>query len=177
MDEEKIQLLPGTSSMKEPSGVIENHGNLKSRRRNNVVETLASYDKIDEDNKATVTLPDIMKVWQNGVLPRIPGQENEASPSKVTSYSYPDERASKSSDSDEVYNNREKMKIGVIKGTMSKKDFTFGQLRLLGCTSEGFVTGKVKLLIVLLRNICCMSNNGSCLICFLVEITIFIYYF
>jgi len=41
----------------------------------------------------------------------------------------------------ELFTKRERMKIGVIRGSVINPDLTLGELRLLGCSSEGFVNG------------------------------------
>lgn len=80
-------------------------------------------------NVPLVQLPDSTRAWRGGVAPRMP----DATAGKQRNGALAHEDGGPSS--------RERMKLSVIRGSVVNPDLTLGELRLLGCSSEGFVNG------------------------------------
>lgn len=142
MDAENKEVQSATDA----STPIENHNSNKIRRRNVPIE-LANY-AIKEDNLCDrvplVILPDSTKAWYNGSAPRIPDVTDAATSGKQQNgvvLTHEDDRESNGNASMDPVINRERMKISVIRGSIANPDLTLGELRLLGCSSEGFVNG------------------------------------
>ncbi|XP_046469803.1 TBC1 domain family member 20 isoform X1 [Neodiprion pinetum] len=95
---------------------------------------------------------DATKIWGDGeISPRIPGIEVLESPGKSNGVKSPapaldpsNTLPSDQSDNLESLTARERMKINIVRGCLSKPDLTFGELRLLGCSSEGFVNDDIR---------------------------------
>lgn len=108
-----------------PATPTENHNLNKVRRRN-----VAADD--DDDRVPLVLLPDSASAWRGGAAPRMPDaaakQRNGAAPAHEA----------------DGPTNRERMKMSVIRGSVVNPDLTLGELRLLGCSSEGFVNDDVR---------------------------------
>ncbi|XP_017764667.1 PREDICTED: TBC1 domain family member 20 isoform X2 [Eufriesea mexicana] len=128
LEEDKISLdssVPETFT--EMSISTEKH-NLKVRRRN-VTETANFISKEEEalDSKSDIPLvkmSDSTKAWYNNVIPRIPD---------IVDFSL-----------SETLTNRERMKISVIRESVNNPNLTFGELKLLGCSSEGLVNDDIR---------------------------------
>ncbi|XP_050448544.1 TBC1 domain family member 20 isoform X1 [Cataglyphis hispanica] len=136
-------------SATDASTPIENHNSNKIRRRNVPVE-LANYG-IKEDNLydrvPLVILPDSTKAWYNGTAPRIPDVTDAATSGKQQNgvvLSHEDDHESNGNASMDPLINRERTKISVIRGSIANPDLTLGELRLLGCSSEGFVNDDIR---------------------------------
>lgn len=148
MEEDEISLDSGVSGTPtKMANSLEKH-NLKVRRRN-VVETVnvASKDDKDSDSECNVPLvriSDSTRAWYDNVIPRIPDIVDFSSSGKQNGVlNHVDESSLLKSDfgDTETLTNRERMKISVIRGTVVNPDLTLGELRLLGCSSEGLVNG------------------------------------
>lgn len=132
----------------------ENHNRNKIHRRNVTVTESTSFTVDDKDSATEgscdrvplVILPDTMRAWHDGdAPPRIPDADITASKKQNGVLSLDDETDAKSNDvigtSADSLVSREKTKIGVIRGSVANPDLTLRELRLLGCSSEGFVNG------------------------------------
>ncbi|KOX76217.1 TBC1 domain family member 20 [Melipona quadrifasciata] len=102
--------------------------NLKVRRRN-VIETInfASKEENTSDSESNVPLvrmSDSTKAWYDDIIPEIPD---------IVEYSL-----------SEPLTNRERMKISVIRGSVVNPNLTLGELKLLGCSSEGLVNDDIR---------------------------------
>jgi len=153
MDKENDEVLPlvqtamDTSSRTSTS--TENHNHNKVRRRNvsesvNSVIREADIPLIDScDRVPLVILPDSTKAWHDDVIPRIPDiPMSTVSNKQQNGMLIEDDRESSNEPvATELFTNREKMKISVIRGSIVNPGLTLGELRLLGCSSEGFVNG------------------------------------
>jgi len=126
------------------STLTENHNHNKVRRRN-VPESASLAAKTDgwaitdaHDHVPLVILPDSTRAWHGGVAPQIPDLADVAAASKQRNgvLTHEDDR-----DATDALTSREKMKMSVIRGSIANPDLTLGELRLLGCSSEGFVNG------------------------------------
>lgn len=158
MDNEKDEVLPLMQTMTEPvssrtSMSTENHNHNKIRRRN-VSESVNSAIKENDspsaidscDRVPLVILPDSTKAWHDHVTPRIPDIPVPVTVSSKQQNGvllHEDDRESSNEPGTvtEPLTNREKMKISVIRGSIANPDLILGELRLLGCSSEGFVNG------------------------------------
>lgn len=130
-------------SLTDMSTPIENHNRNKIRRRN-----VASESAIKEDNLCDrvplVILPDSTKAWYDGIAPRIPDVTDAATSGKQRNgvvLAHEEDRESDDNTSTDPLVNRERIKMNDIRGTIANPDLTLGELRLLGCSSEGFVNG------------------------------------
>ncbi|XP_029681041.1 TBC1 domain family member 20 isoform X2 [Formica exsecta] len=145
MDTENKKVQSATDA----STPTENHNSNKIRRRNVPVE-LASF-AIKEDNLCDrvplVILPDSTKAWYDGTAPRIPDVTDTATSGKQQNgvvLTHEDDRELNGSASMDPLINRERMKMSVIHGSIANPDLTLGELRLLGCSSEGFVNDDIR---------------------------------
>lgn len=98
-----------------------------------------------QNDSINLSLNDTRKVWSKGIVPDLPDFSGIISSSKQNGSSNTIEQP--------FLTSREVMKIKVIQGTVNKPDFTYGKLARLGCSSEGFVTGKNKLINIFKTNI------------------------
>lgn len=121
--------------------------NLKVRRRN-VIETVNFVSKEEtSDTKSNVPLvrmSDSTKAWYDNIMPQIPdiadfslsgkqnGALNHEDDNSLLEHNFGDT---------EPLTNRERMKISVIRGSVANPNLTLGELKLLGCSSEGLVNG------------------------------------
>lgn len=138
-------MQPATDVSARTSTLTENHNHNKIRRRN-VPESAKGDNVIDScDRVPLVILPDSTKAWYNSVAPQIPNDIVVATSNKQQNgvLTHEDDLRDSNDDSGatDVITSREKMKISVIRGSIAKPDLTLGELRLLGCSSEGFVNG------------------------------------
>jgi len=134
---EEVQSLTDTSTP------IEKHNRNKIRRRNVANESAIKEDNLC-DRVPLVILPDSTKAWYDGAAPRIPDVIDAATSGKQQNgvvLTHEDDRESDDNTSTDLLTNRERMKMNVIRGTIANPDLTLGELRLLGCSSEGFVNG------------------------------------
>ncbi|KOC68057.1 TBC1 domain family member 20 [Habropoda laboriosa] len=127
-EEDEIPLdssVPET--FEEMSVPIEKH-NLKVRRRNvsETVNFVSEEDKISDSESAIpiVRMSDSTKAWYDNDIPRIPD---------IADFS-----------SSETLTNKERMKISVIRGSVVNPNLTLGELKLLGCSSEGLVHDDIR---------------------------------
>lgn len=130
-----------------PLTPAENHNHNKVRRRN-VPESTSLAAKTNDttsDRVPLVILPDSTKAWHGGVAPRIPDLADVAAADKQRNgvLAREDNRGSVDygATTADTLTNRERMKMSVIRGSIANLDLTLGELRLLGCSSEGFVNG------------------------------------
>lgn len=142
-------------STTDASTPTENRNHNKVRRRN-VPNELASFAddsfsfKGDNscDRVPLVILPDSAKAWYDGVAPRIPDVIDVATSSKQLNgvvLTHEDENCESSGNtSTDSLSSRERMKMNVIRGSITNPDFTLGELRLLGISSEGFVNDDIR---------------------------------
>lgn len=132
---------PGTST--ETSVPMEKH-NLKIRRRNVIVESKEAKTSNSKNGIHLAKLSDSTRAWYDNVIPRIPeiadispsgkqnGVLNHEDDSSSVEQNFPDT---------ETLTNRERMKISVIRASIVNPNLTLGELKLLGCSSEGLVNG------------------------------------
>lgn len=126
---------------------IENH-NLKLRRRN-VIETINLVSKEEEtsdskNNIPLVRMSDSTKAWYDDIIPRIPDIANFSSSGKQNGVlNHEDDNSSLeyNFDDTDILTNTERIKISVIRGSIVNPNLTLGELKLLGCSSEGLVHG------------------------------------
>ncbi|KMQ88863.1 tbc1 domain family member 20-like protein [Lasius niger] len=134
-------------SAADASTPIENRNRNKIRRRNLPSESARKGDNLF-DRVPLVILPDSAKVWYDGAPERIPDVIDAATSSKQQNgvvLTHEDENCeSNGNASMEPLNNRERMKMGVIRGSIANPELTLGELRLLGCSSEGFVNDDIR---------------------------------
>lgn len=132
--------LPGT-----PTKIsIEKH-NLKVRRRN-LIETVKENEfSNSENNVPLVRMSDSTRAWHDNVIPRIPDIADFSSSGKQSGVLDDSSLLERDFDSTETLTNREQMKINIIRGSIVNPNLTLGELRLLGCSSEGFVNGIVSI--------------------------------
>ncbi|XP_048508242.1 TBC1 domain family member 20 isoform X2 [Athalia rosae] len=122
-----LQSSPETStSVNHPDVKLQVKGTLSIRKKNcnwESNETTENREHCDSKNHSPTL--DANKVWSDiNSVPRIPHIENL--------------------DSSDSLIGRERMKIKVIQGCISKPELTFGELKLLGCSSEGFVNDDMR---------------------------------
>lgn len=132
--------LQATTDVSAASTPTENHNHNKVRRRN-VPESAAKADDTGLDRVPLITLPDSTKAWHGGVVPRIPDLADVAAAGKQRNGVLTSREDDHDSATTEAFTSREKMKMSVIRGSIINPDLTLGELRLLGCSSEGFVNG------------------------------------
>ncbi|PBC33455.1 TBC1 domain family member 20 isoform X1 [Apis cerana] len=129
---------------------IENH-NLKLRRRN-VIETinLVSNEEETSDSKNNIPLvrmSDSTKAWYDDIIPRIPDIANFSSSGKQNGVlNHEDDNSSLeyNFDDTDILTNTERIKISVIRGSIVNPNLTLGELKLLGCSSEGLVHDEIR---------------------------------
>ncbi|XP_068974242.1 TBC1 domain family member 20 isoform X3 [Bombus flavifrons] len=124
--------------------------NLKVRRRN-VIETVNFVSKEEtSDTKSDVPLvrmSDSTKAWCDNIMPQISdiadfslsgkqnGALNHEDDNSLLEHNFGDT---------EPLTNRERMKISVIRGSVANPNLTLGELKLLGCSSEGLVNDDIR---------------------------------
>lgn len=122
--------------------------NLKVRRRN-VIETINFVSKeentsVSESNVPLIRMSDSTKAWYNDIIPEIPDiAEFSLSGKQNGALNHKDDNSSleRNFGDTEPLTNRERMKISVIRGSVVNPNLTLGELKLLGCSSEGLVNG------------------------------------
>ncbi|XP_043516640.1 TBC1 domain family member 20 isoform X1 [Frieseomelitta varia] len=125
--------------------------NLKVRRRN-VIETINFASKEEnisdsESNVPLVKMSDSTKAWYNNIIPEIPDiAEFSLSGKQNGALNHKDDNSSleRNFGDTEPLTNRERMKISVIRGSVVNPNFTLGELKLLGCSSEGLVNDDIR---------------------------------
>ncbi|XP_076244708.1 TBC1 domain family member 20 isoform X1 [Calliopsis andreniformis] len=151
MEEDEISLdssVSGTSTKMAIS--LEKH-NLKARRRN-VIETVNVPSKDNKDSNSECNVPlvrmsDSTRAWYDNVIPRIPDIADVSLSGKQNGVlNHDDDSSLLECDfgDTETLTNRERMKISVIRGTVVNPDLTLGELRLLGCSSDGLVNDEIR---------------------------------
>ncbi|XP_076630417.1 TBC1 domain family member 20-like isoform X1 [Colletes latitarsis] len=121
---------------------IEKH-NLKVRRRN-VNETVkVDRDSDSESDVPLVKMSNSTRAWYDNVIPRIPDIADLSS-SGVLNSEDDNSLLEGDFDSTETLMDRERMKISVIRGSVDNPNLTLGELRLLGCSSEGLVNDDIR---------------------------------
>lgn len=148
-ENEELHLAqPATDGSARTSTPMENYNHNKIRRRN-VPESMGLESKIDDlaaidvtsDRVPVVILPDSTKAWYDGTAPRISDFADVAADKQRNGVlTYEEDRGNDYSTTD-ILTSRERMKMSVIRGSIVNPDLTLGELRLLGCSSEGFVNG------------------------------------
>ncbi|KYN01491.1 PREDICTED: TBC1 domain family member 20 [Cyphomyrmex costatus] len=146
-ENEEVSLM---QSATDASTSIENHNHNKVRRRN-VPESVSSaslstktdgWVTIDShDRVPLVNLSDSTKAWHDSVTPQIPDLADVAAAGKQRNGVLTCEDDHGVTD---ILTSRDKMKMSVIRGSIANPDLTLGELRLLGCSSEGFVNDDVR---------------------------------
>ncbi|XP_011874846.1 PREDICTED: TBC1 domain family member 20 [Vollenhovia emeryi] len=130
-----------------PSTPTENHNHNRVRRRNVPEQSASLGADATSDRVPLVALPDLTKAWYDGVAPRIPdhvGADVDAAAGKRQRNGVLAREDDRGGATDAPASAREKMKLSVIRGSIANPDLTLGELRLLGCSSEGFVNDDVR---------------------------------
>lgn len=144
-ENEEVPLVQPATDASTPT---EYHNHNKIRRRN-VPESASLATKTDDsvttrDRVPLVILADSAKAWHDGATPRIPDLADvalAAGKQQNGVLTREDEHGSDYGATTDALTSRERMKMSVIRGSIANPDFTLGELRLLGCSSEGFVNG------------------------------------
>lgn len=152
---------PATDTKLAHTPTAENHHNHNSRIRKRIVTadekstgTVNLVVKEDNgviesrDNVPLVILSDSTKAWYDDDAPRIPdiadvvvsGKQNKVLIRDGNDHDS-DGNNGTVTEIDDPLTSREKTKISVIRGSIANPNLTLGELRRLGCSSEGFVTG------------------------------------
>ncbi|XP_012540167.1 TBC1 domain family member 20 [Monomorium pharaonis] len=151
-ESEELVALQAATDVSASSTPTENHNHNRIRRRN-VLESATKTDgsaattsDTERDHVPLVILPDRTKAWRDGVAPRIPDLVADVADKQrngvLTSH---DEHHGGTAIADGgILTSRERMKMSVIRSSIANPDFTLGELRLLGCSSEGFVNDDVR---------------------------------
>lgn len=141
MDAENEEL----QSVTDASTPTEYHNRNKIRRRNmpNELSFALKEDNLC-DRVPLVILPDSTKAWYDGTVPRIPDVNDAASKQQNgVVLTHEDDYESHSISLDSL-TSHEKLKISVIRGSIANPELTLGELRLLGCSNEGFVNDDIR---------------------------------
>ncbi|XP_076221122.1 TBC1 domain family member 20 isoform X3 [Nomia melanderi] len=150
-EEEKVILdSSGQETVMEVPVSIEKH-NLKVRRRN-VIETMNFAQTEDknsdsEDRVPLVRMPDSTRAWHDNVIPHIPDIADFSLPGKQNGVLNCKDDSSLLEDDfgdTDTLSHRERMKVSVIRGSVVNPNLTLGELRLLGCSSEGLVNDDIR---------------------------------
>ncbi|XP_003708027.1 TBC1 domain family member 20 isoform X2 [Megachile rotundata] len=127
-EEDEISLDSNISRKAMEMSVPTEEHNLKVRRRNvtEAVNLLSEEDKTSnfEHNVPLVRISDSTKAWYDNIIPQIPDIAD--------------------CNLSETLTNRDRMKISVIRGSVANPNLTLGELKLLGCSSEGFVHDDIR---------------------------------
>lgn len=150
-EENELSLEFDITGTSRKMSVPVDRNNLKVRRRN-VAETTNLPTKDDKnsdfkDRVPLVQLSDSTRAWYDDVIPRIPNTADFGSPGKqngVLNYEGDSNVSDDRVGGTEMHSNRERMKISVIRGSIVNPDLTLGELRLLGCSSEGLVNDDIR---------------------------------
>ncbi|XP_071575041.1 TBC1 domain family member 20 [Temnothorax nylanderi] len=139
-EEVPLAAQPATST----STPTENHNHNKLRRRNVPESSAKTTDgSATSDRVPLVILPDSTRAWHGGAVPRIPDPADVAATAgkqRNGVLAHEDDRGATT----DALTSRERMKMSVIRGSVANPDLTLGELRLLGCSSEGFVNDDVR---------------------------------
>ncbi|XP_032683252.1 TBC1 domain family member 20 [Odontomachus brunneus] len=162
---DEVQPLVQPAADAKSSPIAENHNhNNKIRKRIVTAESGEKFAATDinfvskdngviesRDSVALVTLSDSTKAWYDDDAPRIPDIADVVVSDKQNKVSIRDGNDHDSDDSDGTVTetdgllmSREKTKISVIRGSIANPNLTLGELRRLGCSSEGFVTDDIR---------------------------------
>ncbi|KAL2712610.1 TBC1 domain family member 20 [Vespula squamosa] len=131
------------------SGAMERH-NQKVRRRNVIDTVNLSQDHKNDSNIAEriplVLLSDSTEAWYDGIIPRIPDIADLTPSGKQNGVLGQDSDSfmDNSRVGVEELTNQERIKISVIRGTVTKPDLSLGDFKLLGSSNEGFVTDGIR---------------------------------
>lgn len=108
----------------------------------NIQSTSSSIDN-SNDRIPLVALSDSCPAWIDGV-PWIPHVSEFQSSGKINgNQHFGDFILLDNCGNIESLDHLEKLKINVIRGSVIKDDLTYGDFKLLGCSSLGLVTGKL----------------------------------
>lgn len=154
MGTEEDEMSLDNSSDRESStkmSVLTEEHNLKVRRRN-VIERVnldQTVDKIADSERCVplVRMSDSTRAWYDNVIPRIPDFADFSSSGKQNGvFSCKDDSGLSEGDFGDIdpLTDRERIKIKVIRGSIVNPDLTLGELRLLGCSSEGLVNDDIR---------------------------------
>ncbi|XP_020293398.1 TBC1 domain family member 20 [Pseudomyrmex gracilis] len=139
------------------STLTENHNYNRLRKRN--VNDSRNVNGANGENARServplVILSDSTKAWHDGSVPRIPnvittdvvasGKLQNGVLIHKDNCDDDDDDDNDDSRATDLFINREKMKINVICGSIANPDLTLGELRLLGCSNEGFVNDDIR---------------------------------
>ena len=150
-EENEISLDSNVSGTSAGMSVPMEKHNLKVRRRN-VIEPVNFSSKEEQNLESERDVPlvrmsDSTKAWYDNVIPQIPdiadfslsgkqnGVLNREDDSNLLEHDFGDT---------ETLTSRERMKISVIRGSVANPNLTLGELKLLGCSSEGFVHDDIR---------------------------------
>ncbi|XP_012283663.1 TBC1 domain family member 20 isoform X2 [Orussus abietinus] len=96
----------------------------------------------DALNGTVLGRSDGARAWKDGVVPTIPVLFDQGMLDKqngILSHEIDSNSPVDDSDDVEEHTSMERLKISVVRGSIIKPDLTLGELKLLGCSSEGFV--------------------------------------
>lgn len=159
-DEVQPLVQPAADAKSVQTPTVENHHNHNSKIRRRIVtadeESAATVNLLTKDNGVIesrdstqlVTLPDSTKAWYDDDTPRIPDTTDvvmSGKQNKVLTRDGNDHDSDSDNGAvvkmDDSLKSREKTKISVIRSSLANSNLTLGELRQLGCSNEGFVTG------------------------------------
>ncbi|XP_011151226.1 TBC1 domain family member 20 [Harpegnathos saltator] len=164
-DEVQPLVQPDADAKSAQTSTAVTHCNNNSRIRKRFVtvdeESAATANLVTkEDNGALesrdsiplMTLSDSTKAWYDDDLPRISDIADVVVSSKQNKVLTRDGNDHDSNGSngtvtemvDDPLTSREKTKISVIRGSVANPNLTLGELKRLGCSSEGFVTDDIR---------------------------------
>ncbi|KAK2587099.1 hypothetical protein KPH14_002865 [Odynerus spinipes] len=149
-EEDELTVLQTTPEIPKMSGAIEKHNLNKARRRNVIDAVNLPQDGEKDLNFVPELVPlvspsDSTEAWYDDI-PRIPDVADMTLLGKQNGVLGQDSDTFMDNlcDSVEELTNRDRMKISVIRGTIAKPDLSLGDFKLLGCSSEGFVTDAIR---------------------------------
>ncbi|XP_066594722.1 TBC1 domain family member 20 [Prorops nasuta] len=150
-EEEQTSLISSSSDVSAKNAVSNEKFNLKKRRKN---ATENSNFNNQTDNSVDlrkeiplVLLPDSTRVWTDEELSKIPEIIDSGHIEKQNGVIGFDENHHQSVNvtaGKDMQQNREHMKICIIRDIIGKLDFTLGELRKLGRSSEGLVNDDIR---------------------------------
>ena len=151
MEEDEVPLDSSVSGAPTKMAITPEKHNLKVRRRN-VVDTVNFTPKRDKGSDSESHVPlirvsDSARAWREEIMPRIPDLSDSGWSVKERGALIRDDNSSSLEDDSgggETLTNRERIKISVIRDCIVNPDLTLGELRLLGCSSEGLVNDDIR---------------------------------
>lgn len=168
-DEAQPLVQPATDAKSAQTPTAENHNhNSKIRRRivtadEELAATVNLVAKEDSgviesrDTVSLLTLSDYTRAWYDNDVPRIPdiadmsGKQNKVLTRDGNDHDS-DDNDGTVAEVGEPLTSREKTKFSVIRGTIGNLNLSLGELKRLGCSSEGFVTGTFARMTIVIIN-------------------------